>query len=124
MGAKILVVDDDIINRKLMGAMLKKRMSSTEVLEAENGEEAIKLLQQHGTDIILVLLDIIMPIMDGIDVLQIMRSNKTFESIPVVTLTTDETRKLEAMESGANSFIAKPVRESDLFQKINALINL
>ncbi|WP_456382742.1 response regulator [Hydrogenimonas sp.] len=122
-GIKVLVVDDDMINRKLMTAMLKKNPKIGTVIEASNGQEAITLLRDIS-DINMVLLDIIMPIMDGIAVLQIMNSDPRLQNIPVIVLTTDESKKAEALNSGANDFIAKPVREQDVMQKIDRLTSL
>ncbi|WP_456322307.1 response regulator [Hydrogenimonas sp.] len=119
-GIKVLVVDDDMINRKLMTAILKKEKNIESIMEASNGQEAVTLLKDLN-DIDLVLLDIIMPIMDGIAVLQIMNSDPKLQKIPVIVLTTDESKKTEALNSGANDFIAKPVRESDLMGKIERL---
>jgi putative two-component system response regulator len=120
---KVLVVDDDMINRKLLVAMLKKHPNIGELVEASNGQEAITLLQ-NSDDIDLVLLDIVMPIMDGIAVLQIMNSDPKLQNIPVIVLTTDETKKSEALNSGANDFITKPVREEEIVMKINRLTSL
>ncbi|BBG65123.1 chemotaxis response regulator protein-glutamate methylesterase CheB [Hydrogenimonas sp.] len=120
---KVLVVDDDMINRKLMAAMLKKSPMIGELVEASDGQEAITLLRDLN-DIDLVLLDIIMPIMDGIAVLQIMNSDPALQNIPVIVLTTDETKKTEALNSGANDFIAKPVREHEIMGKIERLSTL
>ncbi len=122
-GLKVLVVDDDMINRKLMAAMLKKNPTIEEIVEASDGQEAITLLKDLN-DIDLVLLDIIMPVMDGIAVLQIMNSDPKLQNIPVIVLTTDETKKSEALNSGANDFIAKPVRENDIMSKIERLSSL
>ncbi len=122
-GLKVLVVDDDMINRKLMAAMLKKSSMIGEIVEASDGQKAITLLRDLN-DIDLVLLDIIMPVMDGIAVLQIMNSDPALQNIPVIVLTTDETKKTEALNSGANDFIAKPVREQDIMGKIERLSSL
>ncbi len=122
-GLKVLVVDDDMINRKLMAAMLKKNPIIGEIVEASDGQKAITLLRDLN-DIDLVLLDIIMPIMDGIAVLQIMNSDPALQNIPVIVLTTDETKKTEALNSGANDFIAKPVREHDIMGKIERLSSI
>ena len=120
---KVLVVDDDMINRKLLGAMLKKHPNIGEIVEASDGQEAVTLLRDLG-DIDMVLLDIIMPIMDGIAVLQIMNADPKLQNIPVIVLTTDESKKTEALNSGANDFIAKPVRENDIMSKIERLSSL
>ena len=120
---KVLVVDDDMINRKLMAAMLKKNPKVGEIIEANDGQEAIQKMRETG-DVGLVLLDIIMPVMGGIEVLQIIHSDPALKKIPVIVLTTDESKKSEALNNGANDFIAKPVRETELTQKIDRLITL
>ncbi len=120
---KVLVVDDDLINRKLMAAMLKKNPKVGEIIEAGDGQTAIQKLRQEG-DVGLVLLDIIMPVMGGMEVLQIMHSDPALKNIPIIVLTTDESKKGEALNNGANDFIAKPVRETELTQKIDRLVAL
>ncbi len=120
---KVLAVDDDIINLKLLKSMLMKLPNVSEVLEAKNGEDALKILKSRD-DINLILLDIIMPIMNGIEMLKIVRSDESLSNIPVIVLTTDETKKSEALECGANDFIMKPVREKNVSEKIARLINI
>ena len=68
---KILVVDDDMINRKLLNVLVKKA-GNFEVMEAENGLEALNIIKNEPID--MVLLDIIMPVMDGLDLLKILKS--------------------------------------------------
>ncbi len=118
----VLIVDDDLINRKLMSAMLRKQEFVANIVEASNGQEALEMLRNGGIG--LVLLDLIMPVMDGITVLQLMEADPNLKSIPIIVLTTDETKKSEALNSGANDFISKPVRESDIIPKIKRLIEL
>lgn len=120
---KVLAVDDDIINLKLLKSMLMKISNVSEVLEAKNGEDALKILKSRD-DINLVLLDIIMPIMNGIEMLKIVRADDTLSNIPVIVLTTDETKKSEALECGANDFLMKPVREKNVSEKIARLTNI
>ena len=120
---KVLAVDDDIINLKLLKSMLLKTDSVSEVIEAKNGAAAIEILKAQS-DIGLILLDIIMPIMNGIEVLKIVRADSHFRNIPIIVLTTDETKKAEALECGANDFIMKPVRIDQVTSKIQRLINL
>ena len=117
----ILAVDDDVINLKLLKSMLKKTQKVKEVIEAENGADAIGVLKSRD-DIDLVLLDIIMPIMGGIDVLKIARADENLRQVPIIVLTTDETKKSEALEFGANSFIMKPIRKDDLIHKMETVI--
>ncbi len=120
---KVLAVDDDMINLKLLKSMLMKTSQVSEVIEAKNGADAIEILKSQS-DIGLILLDIIMPVMGGIEVLKIVRADNHFGNIPIIVLTTDETKKAEALECGANDFIMKPVRIDQVNEKIQRLINL
>ena len=117
MALKVLIVDDDFINRKLLSTLLKKNPSVTEMVEAENGSEALDKLK-NNSDIQLILLDIMMPVVDGIEFLKIFRSNMENSHIPVIVLSTDDTRKTEVFDNGANDFLRKPVKEEILFAKI------
>ncbi len=114
---KILYVDDDLINRKLLENMLKKNPNIYETLEAKDGQEALEILNKNR-DIDFVLLDIIMPRLNGIETLHYMRQDPRFKDIPVVVLSTDDTQKTKAIEAGANDFINKPIKEKDLVEKI------
>ena len=117
MALKVLIVDDDFINRKLLHTLLKKNPSVTDMVEAENGSDALdKLKKDH--DINLILLDIMMPIVDGIEFLKIFRSDMANAHIPVIVLSTDDTRKTEVFDNGANDFLRKPVKEEILSAKI------
>ena len=118
---KVLAVDDDLINLKLLKSMLMKCGYVNEVVEAKNGADAIGVLK-NSQDFDVVLLDIIMPVMGGIDMLRILRADENLKQPPVIVLTTDETKKTEALEAGANGFLMKPVREKDLTAKISQLI--
>ena len=118
---RILAVDDDMINRKLIKSMLNKADNVSEVIEAVNGMDALDILKKD-TDIDIVLLDIIMPIMGGIDFLKVARADDYMKTIPVIVLTTDETIRAEALNEGANDFLTKPIREKDIVSKISQLI--
>ena len=113
----VLAVDDDMINLKLLKSMLMKSAVVKEVIEAKNGSDAIDILKSRD-DIDLVLLDIIMPVMGGIDVLKVVRADDNLRQVPIIVLTTDETKKGEALEFGANAFLMKPIRRDDLIAKI------
>lgn len=117
----VLVVDDDIINLKLMKSMLKRTGKVAEVIEARDGSDAIDKLKQRD-DIDLILLDIIMPIMGGIEMLKVVRADDNMRQLPIIVLTTDETKKNEALESGANSFIMKPIRSNELIKRMDDVI--
>jgi putative two-component system response regulator len=117
----VLAVDDDMINLKLLKSMLKKSTIVKEVIEARNGSDAIGELKGRD-DIDLILLDIIMPIMGGIDMLKVVRADENLKQLPIIVLTTDETKKVEALECGANGFLMKPIRNDDLLKKIATVI--
>ncbi len=117
----ILAVDDDMINLKLLKSMLMKNPDVKEVLEAKNGADAIGHIKARS-DISLILLDIIMPVMNGLEMLKVVRSDENIEQMPIIVLTTDETKRGEALELGANGFLMKPIRSADLTQKINETI--
>jgi len=117
MALKVLVVDDDFINRKLISTLLKKNSSVTEMIEAENGSDALDKIKKDSS-INLILLDIMMPVVDGIEFLKIFRSNMANSHIPVIVLSTDDTRKTEVFDNGANDFLRKPVKEEHLNEKI------
>ena len=81
---KILITDDSEINRSILSDMLEDEF---EIIEAENGLQAVSSLQKYGDEISLVLLDIVMPEMDGFEVLAIMNKNHWIEDIPVIMIT-------------------------------------
>ena len=118
----ILTVDDDFINLKLIKSILLKTKRVKEVIEAKDGNEAVDILKSRE-DIDLVLLDIIMPIMNGIEVLQVVRADNNLKQLPIIVLTTDETRKSQAMENGANGFITKPVKSEELLRQVYGMID-
>ncbi len=117
----VLAVDDDMINLKLLKSMLSKSGKVKEVIEAKNGSDAIGQLKSRD-DIDLILLDIIMPIMGGIDMLKVVRADDNLRQLPIIVLTTDETKKVEALECGANGFLMKPIRNEELMKKIATVI--
>ncbi|SFZ97621.1 response regulator receiver domain protein (CheY-like) [hydrothermal vent metagenome] len=118
MALKVLIVDDDFINRKLLQTLLKKKPEVTDIIEAENGSDALDKLKKDP-DINLILLDIMMPIVDGIEFLKIFRSDMQNAHIPVIVLSTDDSRKTEVFDNGANDFMRKPIKEADLFAKMD-----
>lgn len=120
---KVLAVDDDIINLKLLKSILLKLPNVTEVYEAKNGADALGVLKNHN-DIGLILLDIIMPVMGGIEMLKVVRADQDLRNIPVIVLTTDETKRTEALDCGANDFVMKPVRKEHVAEKINRLLSI
>lgn len=104
---KILIVDDSEMNRDILAEMLGEEY---EIIEAENGEQAVAILQQQNVEISLVLLDIVMPVMDGYEVLGIMNSNHWIQDIPVIMISSETTPASinRAYELGVTDFISRP----------------
>ncbi len=117
----VLAVDDDMINLKLLKSMLMKSGYAKEVIEAKNGSDAIGILKSRD-DVDLILLDIIMPVMGGIEMLKVVRADESLKQLPIIVLTTDETKKSEALENGANGFLMKPIRQDELIKRIKSVI--
>ncbi len=122
MALKVLVVDDDFINRKLLQTLLKKNPKVTEIIEAENGSDALDKMKKDPT-INIILLDIMMPVVDGIEFLKIFRSDMNNAHVPVIVLSTDDTRKTEVYDNGANDFLRKPVMQDNLYEKLDQWAN-
>ncbi len=114
----ILLVDDDLINRKLIKALLAHHKDIVEkITEVGNGSEALGAIEADST-INLVLLDILMPIMDGKGFLKEFRSKRKNSNIPVIVLTTDDSKVSEIINYGADDILIKPIKEDDLLKKI------
>ncbi len=120
---KVLTIDDDFINLKLIHSMLKKYDGVESVLEAKNGLDGITVLNENP-DTHIILLDIKMPIMNGIEFLDHIQSQPHLKHIPVIVLTTDETLRQKAFQKGAYDFLAKPIRRELLFEKLDKVVNL
>ena len=101
----VLVVDDQEINRDALGIILE---DDYDVLYAANGKEALALIREHQEELAIILLDLMMPVMNGFEVMEVMRSDPALSSIPVIVLTADKSAELQALEMGAYDFITKP----------------
>ena len=101
----ILVVDDQEINRDSLGFILE---DDYEVLYAENGKEALDQIYAHADDMSLILLDLMMPVMNGFEVMERVRSDEHLSHIPIIVLTAEKTAELQALQMGAADFITKP----------------
>jgi len=118
MSFNILIVDDDFINRKLISVLLKKHPELVrQMSEAENGAEALTKIKEDPS-INLVLLDIMMPILDGREFIKVFRSEESNNAIPIIVLSTDDTQKTAVFNLGADAFLLKPIKEGDLIPAI------
>jgi len=118
MSFNVLIVDDDFINRKLITALLKKHPDLvSQMTEAENGAEALTKVKEDS-NINLILLDIMMPILDGREFIKIFRSDEANNGIPIIVLSTDDTQRTTVFNLGADAFLLKPIKEGDLIPSI------
>jgi len=102
---KILIVDDEDINRELLGNML---VDDYDIVYAENGQEAIDCIKNSDEKISLILLDLMMPVMDGFEFIKSYNEDQELSSIPVIVMTSDTESEAEIIKAGAVDFIKKP----------------
>lgn len=120
---RILIADDSDANRELLTEMLKENY---DIVEAEDGEKAIEQLHEYGKGISLVLLDLLMPVMDGFDVLAYMGTNKWLEDIPVIMISSEDSAPYvkRAYELGATDYIGRPFDENIVYRRVQNTIKL
>ena len=121
-GAKVLVVDDDALSRRSLRAMLERGQYQVET--AEGGAQALAQLASYSPD--LILLDIQMPDMDGLEVCQSIRQMPHGDLLPVIFLTGDERPDIHtlAFRAGGDDFLRKPVLSGELIVRIRSLMRL
>jgi DNA-binding response OmpR family regulator len=116
---RILVVDDEPDVIKVIAMSFRMQQPAWEVISAEDGPEALELLEQESPDV--VLLDIGLPDMNGLDVLKSMR---LFSDVPVIMLTVrdDELSKVQGLELGADDYVTKPFSHLELLARVRAVL--
>jgi HAMP domain-containing protein/signal transduction histidine kinase/DNA-binding response OmpR family regulator len=117
VGKKVLVVDDDVRNIFALSSVLERR--GMNVLTAGTGREAIEMLESTP-DIAIVLMDIMMPEMDGYETMQVIRQNSSFRRLPIVALTAKAMKgdREKCLEAGASEYLAKPVNTEQLLSTL------
>ncbi len=101
----ILIVDDEAINREILGNIIQ---TEYKVIYAENGKEALEKIHANRPAISLVLLDLLMPVMDGTEVLKALHEEGIIADIPVIVLTSEKSNEIESLKLGAADFLTKP----------------
>ena len=110
----ILIVEDEHINQMILGNMLDEE--GYDILYASDGIEALEQVKSHKDDLALVMLDLQMPKMSGMDVLKIMKEEEELRNIPVVVMTADQTAEVDCLKIGAIDFIPKPYPSAEIVQ--------
>lgn len=120
---QILIVDDSEMNRDILSEILKDEY---QILEAEDGEECLEMLEKYGTGISAVLLDIVMPKMDGFEVLEHMNQEQWSEDIPVIMISKQDSEEYirKAYEMGACDYISRPFDSKIVYQRVFNMIKL
>ena len=118
----VLVVDDQEINRDALGVILE---DNYEVIYAENGREAIELMEKHCNELSIVLLDLLMPVMNGFEVMEHVKNDEQLRRIPIIVLTAEKSAELKALQMGAADFITKPFDVSEIIlARVGRIIEL
>jgi len=117
VGKKVLVVDDDVRNIFALSSVIERRGMT--VITAGTGREAIAKLESTP-DIAIVLMDIMMPEMDGYETMQVIRQNASFRRLPIIALTAKAMKgdREKCLEAGASEYLAKPVNTEQLLSSL------
>lgn len=101
----ILIVDDELINREILGNLLSR---DYEVHFAENGKQALEILLKREHIYSLILLDLLMPVMDGFELIEILKKDEALRTIPIIVMTSEKDAEVKSIKFGAADFITKP----------------
>ena len=107
----VLIVDDEQINREMLGYIVS---SDFDALYARDGEEALRLMRENVNFLSLVLLDLLMPGVDGFAVMREMKADEALSHLPIIVLTSEHTAEVECLRLGASDFILKPFSQPEV----------
>ena len=118
----IMIVDDEEINRELLGGILSL---DYDIVFAENGGEAYDMLRADSRLVSLILLDLVMPVMNGFELIEKLKASANLRRIPIIVLTSDRSAEVRSLELGAVDFIPKPYDLPDVIRaRVKRTINL
>lgn len=123
MRNKVLIVDDMELNREMLSAILEEEYP---IIEAENGRKAVEILKEHQDEIAVVLLDLIMPDMDGYAVLEVMKKQNWMEKIAVLIISAESKVEAETrcFKLGVSDFIRKPFDNATVRNRVKNMVDL
>lgn len=124
---KILIIDDSLLERKLLASTIKKAGLENEVLQAGDGEEGITILSQNIGDVACILLDWQMPKMNGIDFMKSVQKVPEVSSIPIIMITASSSEDSKKLARDVNpdlaGYLVKPYKPEKLIEMIQPLLN-
>jgi EAL domain-containing protein (putative c-di-GMP-specific phosphodiesterase class I)/CheY-like chemotaxis protein len=119
---RVLVVDDEFINRRLLEKIISEKY---EVLQASDGAEALEIIKENRNTLSLILLDLLMPKLNGYELMEILKEDETMNRIPIIVLTSEKEAEVETLNMGAADFIQKPYDVPEvILARINRIIRL
>lgn len=109
----VLIVDDEMINREILGNSLR---SGYDILYALDGIEALEQIREHGDNLALIMMDLIMPRMNGVELIGRLKEEPALKNIPFIVLTADQKAEVECLQLGAADFIPKPYPAAEIIR--------
>ena len=100
----VLIIDDEFINRELLGGMLQEEYR---ILYAIHGKEGLEMIRESASTLSIILLDLMMPEMTGYELLEIIKADDALKHIPVIVLTAEQDAEVRSLKLGASDFIKK-----------------
>ncbi len=120
---QVLIVEDEYINQMILGNILGE--DNYEILYASDGIEALEQVKTHKDDLAIVMLDLQMPHMGGMEVLKVLKEEEELKGIPVIVMTADQSAEVDCLKIGAIDFIPKPYPSAEIVQaRVNRCIEL
>ncbi len=119
---KVLILDDEFSSRKLLSHIIRNNLNC-EILQSDDGSAALKMMLKDPPDVL--ILDMVMPFMNGVQVLQTMRENERLSQIPVLACTSIDDNNVvqQIIKLGVREYIKKPIKKEHILEKLNAIFS-